>query len=352
MALNFSRAAISSSRKANCTRRSSGTAPAAAAGRWQAPPWQRGEPLPVQPFLDAGDALVVDIDVAHHVRNHRAVRIDALVLGEEADAGNSQPVNLLLLLRRDFALEPDEAALGRQPVAQFAGVKIGQHGGEQLFRLSTSISLRGSLERGRLHVGGEDHAVAVEDVGPGGRQRVLTDAAARAVAVADRGEHDEAQRDHSVDAGEGEDGEAEAGLGLDLAVDVAAIERRAQEALPFRVVRQRRRLAAWPSPHRRRCRQAAGQLGRGGRGRRQHGADRIGRGLRRQVRRPRRQLVETVELARQIGCSGDGGRPGPGCGRGIELGPFGAQRGDGVALATQFAAQSWRPVRPARWNRT
>ena len=58
------------------------------------------------------------------------------------------------------------------------------------------------------------------------------DAAPRAVAVALLGEHDEAQRDDAVDAGEGDDGEAEPRLGLDVAVDVAAIEKRAQEALP------------------------------------------------------------------------------------------------------------------------
>ena len=55
-----------------------------------------------------------------------AVGIDALVLGEEADAGNAEPVDLALLLRRDLALEPDEAALGRKPFAQFLGVEIGQ----------------------------------------------------------------------------------------------------------------------------------------------------------------------------------------------------------------------------------
>ena len=52
------------------------------------------------------------------------------------------------------------------------------------------------------------------------------------MAVALLGEHDKAQRDDAVDAGEGDNGEAEPRLGLDVAVDVAAIEKRAQEALP------------------------------------------------------------------------------------------------------------------------
>ena len=75
---------------------------------------QIGEPARVEPFLDAGDALVVDIDVTDDVRDLGAVRIDALVLGQEADAGKAEPVDLLALLGRDLALEPDEAALAKR----------------------------------------------------------------------------------------------------------------------------------------------------------------------------------------------------------------------------------------------
>ena len=41
---------------------------------------QRGEPVPVEPLLHAGDALIVDVDVADDVRDLGAVRIGALVL--------------------------------------------------------------------------------------------------------------------------------------------------------------------------------------------------------------------------------------------------------------------------------
>ena len=61
---------------------------------------QRRQPIAVEPLLDAGDALVVDIDEADQVRDLGAVRIDALVLVEEADARNAEPVDFLLLLRR------------------------------------------------------------------------------------------------------------------------------------------------------------------------------------------------------------------------------------------------------------
>ena len=58
-----------------------------------------GEPVVVDIFLDAGDALVVDVDEADDVRGGRAARIEAPVLGEEADAGNAERVDLLLLRR-------------------------------------------------------------------------------------------------------------------------------------------------------------------------------------------------------------------------------------------------------------
>ena len=54
---------------------------------------QGGKPLAVEPLLDAGDALVVDVDVADHVRDLRPVGIDALVLLEEADARNPEAMH-------------------------------------------------------------------------------------------------------------------------------------------------------------------------------------------------------------------------------------------------------------------
>ena len=196
---------------------------------------QRGEALPVQPFLDAGDALVVDIHMADLMRDRRPVRIDALVLGEEADAGETEAVNFLLLLGGDFALEPDEAALRRQPLAHFAGVEIGHHRGQQFDRLVDVDQLARLGEQRRcLDVGGDDGAIAVEDVGTRGGDGVLGDAAARAVTVAHRREHHQTQRDDAVDTGDGDDGEAEPGLRLHIAVDVVAIEQRTHRALPAR----------------------------------------------------------------------------------------------------------------------
>ena len=61
---------------------------------------QVGKAVAVEPFLDAGDTLVVDVHMADQVRDHRTGRIDALVLAQEADARNAEPMDLPLLLRR------------------------------------------------------------------------------------------------------------------------------------------------------------------------------------------------------------------------------------------------------------
>ncbi len=55
---------------------------------------QVGEPAAVQPFLDAGNALVVDIDEPDEVGGLVAVRVDALVLRQEADARQAEPIDL------------------------------------------------------------------------------------------------------------------------------------------------------------------------------------------------------------------------------------------------------------------
>src|SRR5262249_36238895 len=95
---------------------------------------KRGEPLPVEPLLDTGDALVVDVHVADLVRNDRPVWIDAFVLGQETDTRNSEPMNISLLAGSDFALEPDETALRRKALADLVGVEIRQYSRQQFNR--------------------------------------------------------------------------------------------------------------------------------------------------------------------------------------------------------------------------
>ena len=54
-----------------------------------------GQALLVEIFLHAGDADIVLVDEAEHMRAERAVGIDALVLGQEADAGQAEMEDLV-----------------------------------------------------------------------------------------------------------------------------------------------------------------------------------------------------------------------------------------------------------------
>jgi len=68
------------------------------------------------------------------------------------------------------------APLVGQTVAHFLGVEVGHHGGEQLDRLvDIDQPLWLAEQRGRLHVGRQHLAVAVDDVGPRGRDRITAD---------------------------------------------------------------------------------------------------------------------------------------------------------------------------------
>ncbi len=196
---------------------------------------QGGEPPGVEPFLDAGDALVVDIDVPDDVRDLLPVRVDAFVLVEEPDPRDSEVMDLLLLLGRDLAFEPDEAALGGEPFPELAGIEIGQHRGEQLDRLvDLDQFARLGKQRGRLDVGRQDLAVAIEDVRPCGRDRVLRGAAPGHVDVGRGRMHHQPRRDHRIDGREGRDGERDPRLRLSAAVGRPSIEQPIEQTLaPF-----------------------------------------------------------------------------------------------------------------------
>jgi hypothetical protein len=90
-------------------------------------------------------------------------------------------------------------------------------------------------QRGGFHVGRQDLAVAVENVRPGGGDCVLGGAAAGRMVVRREREGDEPDRDHRIDESEPADRERDARLGLGVAIDVAAVEERAQDAPPPRL---------------------------------------------------------------------------------------------------------------------
>ena len=186
---------------------------------------QGGEPARVEPFLDAGDALIVDVDVADDVRDLLAVGIDAFVLVQEPEARDSEVMDLLLLLGRDLAFEPDEAALGGEPFSQLAGIEIGQHRGEQLDRLvDVDQFARLGEQRRRLDVGGQDLAVAIEDVWSCGRDRVQRSAAPGHVDVGRDRMHHQPRRDYRIDENEGRNGGRDPRPRLGAAVGRSSIQ--------------------------------------------------------------------------------------------------------------------------------
>ncbi|MGY3456969.1 hypothetical protein ACVWW5_002419 [Bradyrhizobium sp. LM3.4] len=192
-----------------------------------------GQPLIVEPLLHAGDALVVDVDETDEVGDLVAGRIDALVLAQEADAGNAELVDVLLLLRRDLTLEPDEALARRQALANLDLVEVGHGGGQELDRLIlVDDAARLPEQARRFDVGREDRAVAIDDVGPRGRDHLLRRGAARAVGVGADREHHEPAADQGVDRDEGEHRQADARACLCGAIDVAPIKQAADQPLP------------------------------------------------------------------------------------------------------------------------
>ena len=58
----------------------------------------------VERLLDAGDAVVVDVDKAEDVRQVMALRIDARLLALEIEAGDAEAQDLPLLMRRQLAV--------------------------------------------------------------------------------------------------------------------------------------------------------------------------------------------------------------------------------------------------------
>ena len=206
------------------------------------------------------------------------------------------------LLRRDLAPQPDEAAPHGQALAHFRGVEVGDHGGQQFDRLVlVDDPVRLAEQRGRAHVGRQDFAVAVEDVGPRGRHRVGRIGAPHRGVVGRRIHHQPAGDDRIADA-ERDDGEPDARLRLGRAVDVAAVEQRAQRAGAARApAAGASRADVWRGgclhglPLGSRRRDARGRNVEHG-GIVQQRADRIGRVRRHQVGRPLRQIVELVEL--------------------------------------------------------
>ena len=192
-ALNLSRAATSSSRSACWTRRSTDSVDRLllAVGR-EAGAVQIGEPCAVEPLLDAGDALVVDVDVAEDdarppARSDRRACSRSGSRRPECRAGGSSACCFGVISRLSQTKPRLLPSRSRSSVASRSGITAVR----QLDRLvDVDDAARLGEQRRRLHVGREDLAVAVENVGARGRDRVAGAAAPGRVAVRrDREDH-------------------------------------------------------------------------------------------------------------------------------------------------------------------
>src|SRR5258708_2836950 len=179
----------------------------------------------IEPFLDAGDTLVVDIDVADEMGDLRAVWIDALVLGQKSDARKAEPVDLLALLGRDLALEPHEAALGSEPLAQLRRIDLRHDRGEE-FRCFVDVddAVRLRKQGGRAHVGCQNFPVAVEDIGTRGRHRIGPHGAAGAMTVRHRPQYPQPGRNDPLTDWQNENSNPRPPAALYGSADLAALD--------------------------------------------------------------------------------------------------------------------------------
>ena len=149
--------------------------------------------------------------------------------------GKPLAIDLVLLLRRDIALEPDKAALGGQPLAQFGGVEVGQVGGQELHGfIDIDQMARFGVERGHAHVGRQDFAVAVENIRPRRRNRVAAHGAMRITAVGCGREHDQPQRNDRIDGREQQDRQSDARPRLRRPIDLVVVKEPEHQAPPAR----------------------------------------------------------------------------------------------------------------------
>ena len=115
----------------------------------------------------SGKAAIVDIDEANHLRSRGAGGVDPPIFLDEAKSGLAKLVDLGLLLGGELALDADEPLSLFQLFPQVRGVDPGKHAGDVFHQLvAVDDAGRIGVERGALDVGGEQPAVAVDDVRP------------------------------------------------------------------------------------------------------------------------------------------------------------------------------------------
>src|SRR5262245_32059114 len=163
----------------------------------------------VDEFLDAGETLAVDVDETDDMTCGRSHRIDAAIFVDEADAGESELVNLALLLRRKLALDADEAPALLDARAEIALVDVGEDARNLFSELVRVDHAIGVGEKSRtLDVGREQPAAAIEDIGTMDRRGDVEDPA-RAGSGCGEAERDEPHCDQGESKRKSEAGKTE-----------------------------------------------------------------------------------------------------------------------------------------------
>ena len=111
------------------------------------------QPL-VEIFLDARLSFMIDADIAQHMREEVAERIDAALFGLEIETGNAEIVGSALLARREVALDPDETELSRESfLARSSSSRSG--------KTCSKLSRRPAGRRGRAGLAKSDSVASV-----------------------------------------------------------------------------------------------------------------------------------------------------------------------------------------------
>ena len=129
------------------------------------------------------------------------MRVEALLLALQPEAGNAEPVDGVGLLRREVVPQQGGLSVGRDEGGRAFQVEIEEHApqrGDGCLAIEDLVRL--DVERVGGQVGGEKHAVAVHDVGPRDR---LEDGDAAGAAGAGRSadhRHIESAHNHRTEA--------------------------------------------------------------------------------------------------------------------------------------------------------
>ena len=159
--------------------------------------------MPARPRLSTSTSPTTWLAVA-------PIGIDAAIFLDEGETREAKLVDLLLLLRRQLALDADEAATCPKLGAERLGIDVVEHARHLLGQLVDIDDFgRVGVKRRALDVGGEQTAAAIENVGAVHRRGNVVEPAAALTGTGEAERHQPAA-DQSKGKRKGKAGETEA----------------------------------------------------------------------------------------------------------------------------------------------